>query len=177
MRFFTADLHFGHRSIIEYCRRPFADRDSMTEGLIERWNKVVSNNDTTYIAGDLSFYGTGKTKEILARMNGEKILIRGNHDDVKTDEKAKSLGMLSVSDSMAIAIGDEMFNICHYPYHGDHTEKERFTERRLPNDGRWLIHGHVHSEWQVFDKQINVGVDVWDWAPISEADILHIIQR
>lgn len=177
MRFFTADLHFGHKNVIPYCSRPFADRDAMTAGLIERWNQRVSKDDTTYILGDLSFYGTGRTRDILAQLNGEKVLIRGNHDDVKTDEKAKALGMLSVSDSMTCAIGDEIFNMCHYPYEGDSTEVERFLERRIKDDGRWLLHGHVHREWQVRGRQINVGVDVWEWAPLSEMDILSIIQR
>lgn len=176
MRFFTADLHFGHKNVIPYCERPFADREEMTAGLIERWNSVVMPEDTVYILGDLSFYGTGRTKEILARMNGSKILIRGNHDDVKSEEKAKALGMLSVSDSMTCAIGEEIFNMCHYPYEGDSTEVERFLERHIPDDGRWLLHGHVHREWQVRGRQINVGVDVWNWTPVSEAHILALIK-
>jgi len=43
---FTADLHFGHRNIIECCNRPFADVDAMNCALIQNWNQVVSDDDT-----------------------------------------------------------------------------------------------------------------------------------
>jgi len=40
---FTADLHLGHRNIIEYCNRPFADVDEMNRALIANWNQVVGD--------------------------------------------------------------------------------------------------------------------------------------
>lgn len=176
MRWFTSDLHFGHNNIIPYCKRPFADKHEMTLGLVARWNEKVANGDLVYILGDLSFYGTNKTRAILDSMNGDKILIRGNHDHVSTEEKAKNLGLLRAADSDVVMIAGEMYNLSHFPYAGDTTKEDRYPERRLKDDGRWILHGHVHNEWSVRGKQINVGVDRWGWYPISE-EAIPVIRR
>ena len=54
--FVTSDLHFGHTNVIEFCpetRGMFSSAEEMNEGMIEAWNKEVSNDDTVYIFGDL----------------------------------------------------------------------------------------------------------------------------
>lgn len=67
--------------------------------------------------------------------------------------------------------------LCHMPIRGDSHEEERYAEHR-PTWGdveeagaRWQIHGHVHEKWRVRDRMINVGVDVWDFRPVSAAQI------
>ena len=52
-RYFTADLHLGHRNIISYCDRPFRDVDDMNAGLVERWNDTVRPGDEVIVLGDL----------------------------------------------------------------------------------------------------------------------------
>ena len=76
----TSDLHFGHTNIIEYENRPFKDVEQMNNYLIEIWNEKVKVDDIVYILGDFSWYNGIKTNEILEKLNGQKILIRGNHD-------------------------------------------------------------------------------------------------
>lgn len=76
----TSDLHFGHKNIIKFENRPYKDVEEMTEGLINNWNSVVTANDLVYILGDFSFMGKRKTEEVLKRLRGKKILIKGNHD-------------------------------------------------------------------------------------------------
>lgn len=51
--FFTADLHFWHENIIQYCQRPFASADEMNSALISNWNARVTPDDTVYILGDV----------------------------------------------------------------------------------------------------------------------------
>lgn len=64
----------------------------------------------------------------------------------------------------------------HYPYAGDSQDgPDRYTERRPADEGGWLLHGHVHHQWRVNGRQINVGVDVWDFAPVSAETLLGII--
>jgi len=58
-----------------------------------------------------------------------------------------------------------LFN--HLPYSGDSKEQERFNNYRPQNKGQFLIHGHVHNNWRFKDNMINVGVDVWDYFPVS----------
>ena len=78
--FLIGDCHFGHRNIIKYCNRPFANVEEMTEGLIKNWNSVVGKNDIVYVVGDFALCGKQKIIEIGKRLNGRKRLIIGNHD-------------------------------------------------------------------------------------------------
>lgn len=85
--FYIADLHFGHKNIIRYDNRPFKTIEEMDKALIERWNKAVTNEDTVFILGDISWYDEEKTVEIFEQLNGTKILIKGNHDNIKRSSR------------------------------------------------------------------------------------------
>ena len=78
--FIISDLHFGHKNIIKYDKRPFTSIEEHDETLISNWNSVVTNRDKIFIAGDLFLCSNTKAVEILDRLNGEKHLITGNHD-------------------------------------------------------------------------------------------------
>lgn len=80
MNRYIADLHFGHRGILESDRRPYSSIEEMDEDIIQRWNSVVEKTDHTYILGDLSFCNEDRTIEILRSLNGYKHLVIGNHD-------------------------------------------------------------------------------------------------
>lgn len=180
MRYFTSDLHFWHKGVIEYCKRPWATVEEMNEGLINNWNSVVDPKDEVHVAGDMFFCGTTKIKQIMNRLNGVIHLYLGNHDWSKIKpHRGWEFGFTSVQTNGAIHLeGFELVNISHFPYknEGDHTEQERFTEHRLDNHGRWLLHGHVHQYWKIKDKQVNVGVDVWDYKPVSETQLLEFVR-
>ena len=81
--FYISDLHFGHWNIVRYDNRPFKSIEEMDNTLIENWNKVVSNEDMVYILGDISWHDENKTAEIFKQLNGIKVLIRGNHDNIR----------------------------------------------------------------------------------------------
>ena len=78
--FFIADLHFGHKNIIEYEHRPFKDIETMDEKIVQNWNNIVSKEDRVFVLGDVSFYDKEKTINIVSGLNGHKNLILGNHD-------------------------------------------------------------------------------------------------
>lgn len=81
---FTADLHFFHKNVIQYCNRPFNNIDQMNKKLIENYNLFVKEEDTCYFLGDLAMLGSSqiiKLTNIINKMNGKKILILGNHDE------------------------------------------------------------------------------------------------
>ena len=42
--FFTSDLHFFHRNIMQFCQRPFNNLVEMNEALINNWNNTVDND-------------------------------------------------------------------------------------------------------------------------------------
>lgn len=81
--FYIADLHFGHNNIIRYDNRPFKTVEEMDHTLIANWNKAVSKDDSVYILGDISWHDDDKTAQIFKQLNGTKILIKGNHDNIK----------------------------------------------------------------------------------------------
>ena len=64
--------------------------------------------------------------------------------------------------------------IVKYPYEKVDT---RYMHKRMVDDGEsWLLHGHVHGSWKQNERQINVGVDVWDFKPVSHEKILQMIE-
>ena len=69
-----------------------------------------------------------------------------------------------------VEINGRWVTMCHYPY-----TDERYPELCPVDNGSWLIHGHVHDEWQINGRQINVGVDVWDYTPVSIETIRSLI--
>lgn len=60
-----------------------------------------------------------------------------------------------------------VIDVDHFPYAGDSGGQDRFLDWRPEDNGRVLLHGHVHSSWRANGRMINVGVDVWDYAPIQ----------
>jgi len=81
---FTSDTHFNHENIVKYSNRPFTDLGEMTEVLVKNWNEVVEKGDTVYHLGDFALsYGKQSVDvidKLLSRLNGQKHLIKGNHD-------------------------------------------------------------------------------------------------
>lgn len=80
MNFYIADCHFGHKNILNFDHRPFTDLYQMEEVMTMLWNAAVRKDDTVYILGDFCW---GKTEEwirLVKQLNGQKVLIEGNHD-------------------------------------------------------------------------------------------------
>lgn len=175
MIYLTSDLHFGDAKVIEYCNRPWSTVEEMNEALIENYNNRVGSDDTCYILGDVSFARKGETETILKRLHGRKILVRGNHDRDRSDNFfIKRCGFEKVySISHTINMGATTSTLlCHYPYRESCTDG-RYLDSHLRDEGKWLLHGHVHQYWRKKGRMINVGVDVWDYSPVSAARILQ----
>lgn len=179
MIWFTSDTHFGHERIIELCNRPFATVEEMNEALIDNWNRVVEPTDLVYHLGDAVMGTFAENVQILGRLNGTIILIPGNHDRVSSAyhhrNPAARERFAQMYIDQGVVIGAEHsrvfpdFDLCHYPF-----TDERYPELCPEDFGQWLIHGHVHDEWQINGRQINVGVDVWEFRPVSLNTILDI---
>lgn len=185
---FTSDLHFGHKPILrpDFDNRPFKNMQEMEDGLVERWNSVVGANDVTIVVGDMFFCGSTKAKTIMERLNGKKILVRGNHDG--STETMLNSGFDYIYESVSLLIAGEMVQVCHYPYR-HHWLRYWFNRyllrkpvpRRIDsypiNKGGWLIHGHTHSTQRVKGKAINVCSNAWNYTPISLKTISTIIEN
>lgn len=79
-KFYIADWHYGHANIMAFDNRPFKTLEEMNETLVERWNSVVSAGDIVYVLGDMFWCNADKSMPILDELNGQKFLIKGNHD-------------------------------------------------------------------------------------------------
>ncbi|MEK7763175.1 MAG: metallophosphoesterase family protein [Nitrospirota bacterium] len=176
MNFFTSDQHFWHQRVIAYCQRPFSSLDEMHDGLIERCNSLVRPSDTLYVVGDFSFGSTKQTQATIERLNGYKILIRGNHDKGHTDMKWTRLGFSEVLTNSLVKIGEKPVWLSHYPYTG-HEHDARTFNTQLDDDGSILLHGHVHRTWKQKGRMINVGVDAWDFSPVGEDTLIELISQ
>ena len=80
MILYTADLHFGHRSVIDFDHRPFSDVEEMDGALIKLWNERVSEKDHVYIIGDFAYRNEKGEEWYLRQLKGHKHLIIGNHE-------------------------------------------------------------------------------------------------
>ena len=80
MDYFTSDLHFGHKNVIRFCDRPFKTVHQMNEAIIDNWNNIVSDSDRVFVLGDVFLCKPEEAKEYIEKLNGYKILVKGNHD-------------------------------------------------------------------------------------------------
>lgn len=86
--FVYSDPHFGHAGACRFLRddgvtkmRPWDHVDAMDQALIERFNDRVRPRDKVYFLGDIAI--NRKSLTTLARLHGDKVLIKGNHDIFK----------------------------------------------------------------------------------------------
>ena len=179
---FSADSHFGHKNIINYCDRPFSSVAEMDGEMIENWNEVVAPEDEVYHLGDFSL-DFKRMRQIVPLLRGHIHLIAGNHDLCHSSRPAagsqashyKECGFVDVCQSKNISINGTEVLLSHLPYYSLTDPDTRYQELKPNDEGLWLLHGHVHQRWKVMDRQINVGVDVWDFYPVSQAEIARII--
>jgi calcineurin-like phosphoesterase family protein len=184
-RYFTADLHLGHGNIIEYCGRPFDDVDEMNAALVDRWNQTVSHGDEVIVLGDLALGRIAETLPLVGRLHGRKVLLAGNHDRCwfghkkgvdEWIERYLAAGFAEIwQGTVALEVGGRPVLACHFPYRGDSHDQDRFVPHRPADTGSWLLHGHVHERWKTLDRMINVGVDVWDFAPVAEDVVAQLM--
>jgi calcineurin-like phosphoesterase family protein len=131
--FLTSDTHFGHAGVCRFTEadgvtkiRPWTDPDEMDEEMIRRWNDRVRPSDKVYHLGDVVI--NRKSLKTLARLNGDKVLIRGNHDIFRDDEYREYFRELRAYHVMNGMI------LSHIPLH----------EASLGRFGV-NIHGHLHT--------------------------------
>ena len=81
--YFVSDFHFNHDREFIWRPRGFTSVQEMNEAIIERHNKIVTEEDDVYILGDLMLGGAGALQDglkLIERLNGKLHLTRGNHD-------------------------------------------------------------------------------------------------
>lgn len=156
---FTADTHFSHRNIIKYSSRPFATVEEMDEAMIAHWNARVAPEDTIYHLGDVAFYNREKINRLLERLNGVKHLCPGNHDR----EAVRARGWASIQEYREINLEGQKIVLLHYGI-------ESFNRQ---HHGAIHLHGHSHGKLPGHSKRLDVGVDCWEYKPVSLGEIME----
>jgi calcineurin-like phosphoesterase family protein len=157
--FFTSDTHFGHQNIIKYCSRPWTTADEMTEGLIANWNDVVPADGIVIHAGDVAFCDP---VNIIPRLNGKIILVRGNHDRAGNDRL-----YWHACDYLNLRAGKQRIIVLHYAMRtGDQAIR-----------GSWHFYGHSHGTLPPLGKSWDIGVDANAYKPRSLTEMSVIMSN
>lgn len=157
--FVTADWHLGE-SRMALMQRPFRSTEEQTEVLVLNHNKLVKPDDVLIVNGDVitnqpNIDDMIRLLPTLARFNGRKTLVRGNHDRKLSDELLSPYFDKIVEDGGGIELSDgKGLNlwVTHYP-----------TQARVD---RYNLTGHIHSAWKVQKNMLNIGVDVHCFSPL-----------
>lgn len=180
--FLISDTHFGHEKTCSVFKRPdgsplrpFASAEEMDEAMVARWNERVRPSDKVYHLGDVVI--NRKFLSVLARLNGDKVLIRGNHDIFKLSdytEYFRDVRGYDVKNGMILS---------HVPVHSD--SLARFGCN---------VHGHLHANrvmrprgvdaktgeilysGQIDPRYHCVSVEHTDYAPISLEEVYDRIR-
>lgn len=162
----TSDTHFGHINILKYeDRNLYMNVNTIEEHdakLIENWNNIVTNKDLVIILGDFSFYKAIQTMNILDQLNGDKLLIKGNHDCIYLENKIfDKMKFIGIYDYLEISYKKQKICLMHYPimdFKHMHKEVNPYI----------LIHGHIHKMFCNLPKHaFNAGVDVNNYYPVK----------
>lgn len=150
--FITSDTHFCHANIMKYTSRP----ENWEDIVIQNWNKIISNDDLVIHMGDFLFGGMDNVKKYLKKLNGRKILVRGNHDGYSNLAYIKAGFIFSCDEFI---YGNTLF-----------THEPVFIKRKGIGVN---IHGHIHNAdvQKTIDKHkcmkyINVGTDLNNLTPL-----------
>jgi len=168
MWYFTADLHFDHANIIhEFQFRPFQNSIEMNEAIIETWNRTVKGGDVVVIAGDitLKWKRVDVERKFLSRLNGNLIVVRGNHD--YWFKGGRYMYRKRVNGRPIIVSHEPMLTWSGKQY------------------GAWNLHGHSHGNlkgyrqfrWRQFDVGIDVAyVMLGEFRPFSFDELEYMIE-
>jgi len=183
--FLVSDTHFGHAGVCRFTRndgvtklRPWTDPNEMDEAMVKAWNERVKPTDKIYHLGDVVI--NRRALSIMSRLNGDKVLIRGNHDIFKDEDYRAHFRELRAYHVMNGLI------LSHIPVH----------EASLGRFGK-NIHGHLHanqvmkargvdarsgkvlySETEIDPRYVCVCVEqLPDFAPILFEDLLKNIKQ
>lgn len=165
--FVISDTHFFHINSLKFTRpdgsplRNFANVDEMNEHMVTCWNKVVGPKDKIYHLGDVCMGNASRNLSIMDRLNGDKVLIKGNHDIGNIKDYIKYFRDVRGSHVLAGIV------FTHVPIHPQSLDRWRGN-----------VHGHLHANQVLLgdhsglDKFLDmrylcVSVEQIDYTPIS----------
>lgn len=145
MKYYISDLHLFHKNVTDegnnFDNRPFDTLEEMHNYIKEKWNRKITNGDTVYILGDVALCGINtKLIALVAQLKGHKILIKGNHDDVRDLRYSNLFDEIIEYKEVTDTLNKQTVKLVlsHYPilmWKGQHRETI-------------LLYGHVHNTFE-----------------------------
>jgi calcineurin-like phosphoesterase family protein len=157
--YLVSDTHFGHQGITRFVNadgtkaRPWDDAEVMNRDMVEYWNQTVKPSDKVYHLGDVVI--NRRYLSILGELNGDKVLIKGNHDLFKLKDYVPYFRDIRAYWPM------NGFLLSHIP-----VNENQFS--------RWKgnIHGHTHGYHMPDPRYMNVCVEQTNYRPILFEEVL-----
>lgn len=166
----SSDYHFNHDRQFIWGSRGFSSVEEMNDEIVRRHNQIVSPKDDVYILGDLML-GSNAENSIrrINEMNGNKIIIAGNHDTDRRRELYVTELNIPVYDALKIKYSGYHFYLSHYPTLTANLEKESLKQCVLN------LFGHTHQQtnfYQDIPFMYHCGLDSHGCYPISLDQII-----
>ena len=162
--FFTSDTHFDDEFAIQYFNRPFQSVDEMNAVMVERWNRIVTDDDTVYHLGDFTPKDLSRFTKWVIQLNCNIRILPGNMDrfwlpDFVINQKVQVIPpLISLAFEKLGKVGQpQVIVLCHYSL--------QVWERS--QHGSWHLFGHSHGKLKGIGKSFDVGVDCTDFTPLS----------
>ena len=163
--FIIFDTHFSHENMYQFFNydgtkmRQWNRAEDADNFMIEKWNSIVKPNDKVYHLGDVGI-NRNKLDIIMQKLNGTKVLIKGNHDKFKPKFYLQHFKDIRGCHNL------DNFLLTHIPVHPECKSKFKLN-----------IHGHVHANSLTDPWYYNTCVEVNNYVPIPFEDIKQIIQQ
>lgn len=175
---FTADTHFGHANIIKYCNRPFSTVSEMDARLVGLWNATVGVDDVVYHLGDFTMGDIHTAANLWQQLNGQIKIVPGGHDrrwlagfarnyTSWTGHPVEVLPPLVSLEYPALGNGKypQVIVLCHFSM--------RVWDRS--HYGAWHLYGHSHGTLPGYGKSMDIGVDSWNFRPVSLQEVAALM--
>lgn len=198
MIFFTADTHFGHDNIIEYCKRPFRNAAEMDKELTRIWCETVGKDDDVYHLGDFTLLDIKTMIDYASALTGQLHIVPGSHD-VRWHNKwldritwldeftqATSVKGVKTASGHQVLVYPPLVSMDKEIY------KYLLQEEQVPptivlchygmrvwdrsHYNSWHLYGHSHGALPSQGMSMDVGVDVWQ-KPISITQVADSMQK
>jgi calcineurin-like phosphoesterase family protein len=145
---FTADTHFGHKLMLQI--RAYPSAEAMDDAIVSAWNRSVKPGDHVYHLGDVTFSGHQRTAYLLSILNGQKHLIRGNHDHLNANVMRHFVSEHDYKEvRLPEALGGQKLILSHFP----------MRSWNKMHYGSIQLHGHSHGTLPPQGRQLDVGID------------------
>ena len=171
MIYLTSDLHFGHDREFIWKVRGYDSVQAMNLAQVEKWNKVINDDDDVYVLGDLML-GDPSNIEFIKQLNGHIHIVLGNHDTANREKMYRELSnVVEVAEvGLKLNYKKHHFVLTHYPMLTGNLEKESLKQMTLN------LYGHTHQLNNFYNDMpfmYHVGVDSHNGHPVLLDDIIE----